>query len=262
MLVLKEKGKIYADGEVLQKDAVANEGTLLLLDFSNPQSLDNYSTKLGDPVKNMAINDLEVGGNLNRYMSLNDRRGLKFTDLTGVGQGVNLGPDLIDYLVENEDHNYAFIFWIESPSGSADLGTRFFRPIGGDTTTLSISFSRTRAYSVSFCGVTYSVTLANSDTPYQLGLIKNGSEIRRFVNGNVQALVSSSPPGFAAADGVGIGNWEDSNAAKCPAFLYRLLIEDLTVSGRSYTEAIRTDYNYVNALGEYAGIAKRPYANV
>lgn len=254
-------------------DALVEQGTLQLVDFSNGGTLVGNSVADGKPVNNLAVlSAMEYGfighgSVVGNGMALTPGKGFDATGgAAGGGQGVFFQEAVLDYLKANESTNeYIFVFWTRAKSADF-VGGGLFRSLNGSTTSytdIRANISSIKSISpVLGVGSNGSVLIDASDGMIiQVGItFKMGEFPDIFKNGSFLNAGTVSATGFSGiSNQMGIGKVETGPAPTAP--IYRWLIEDLTVTGRTAEEVVRKDYDYVYGIGQYQGIIRRPFVD-
>lgn len=277
-LVIKNTNETAPLGaEKVYKDALVSEGTLMLIDFSNRRSTIDYDLEkgvfdlAGDAAKELNVNtDPEVA--LDLPIEITPDRGLPGSPTGAAGnndftKGV-LFKNIGKYLFDNQPKSIVS-FWLKldmsAPNIAAGLMVRSQDVGSAGNITLQAGSAVNPTLSVRFAD---KISLANRNigTDYiQVAVEFTGPTTANkvYINGSYDSDGTTTSGGFvenSLEDILRLG--QPSGVASNPITLYRMLIEDLDVSGRSAQQVVTKDYNYVNALGEYTGIQKRPYANV
>lgn len=276
-LVLKTKNTIALATEKLYKDALVSNGTLLLHDYSNRGTLYNYQVKHGFPFRDLS-DSKALGINnepnyINAYVQENPLSkgfGLKMYGWGAAAGsnllGFNLKKDLLDYLASNSTHEFIFSFWVRrnpviTGSGAFLTSTQ---TVGGNTTNvlrLNISSGGNIVPTIAGSTVTTDINTSN-------GLLYNitahykgsGQKMSVYINGAYKRETEDDALGFGTnSSDLVIGFTGGSTPA---ALLYRVMIEDLTISGRSASEVVSKDWAYCNGTEEFFGTdSKRPFIN-
>ncbi|OFM84561.1 hypothetical protein [Weeksella sp. HMSC059D05] len=264
MLVIKDNTLDYGEqGVELYRDARANKGTLLLLDFSNSTCISNVGMPIGKEPNNLAYSSvINLDNTFSVDKPLTAKKGLHVSQTTSNQLGL-MFRGLGDYLINNPNNEIAVSIWAERSSEIGGTASRFMRAVDNiGMFDLSITASNV---SFRIGGASHTQTLsANTDRIVQYIMSCNPAtnEARRGFNGSVLGLMSTLPTGYSDMGEIGVGNLESSGATQSPVVLYRMIIEDLTLSGQNVNDFALQDYNYVNAQGLYAGIESRPFSNL
>src|SRR5690625_189120 len=273
-LVIKSLGTTAPEvAKKLYRDALVEEGSLFLVDFSNKGTLINFNTSVGSPVFDLSresSNELGIStqGEITPGVetSLTEGRGVDFNNSeSGGDKGIIFSDSLLNYLESNQPHSI-LIVWLRLNTESDKVGTQVFRTVNGSDASVPNIRLNYQLPSIgpviSFGGASsFNQTLLTEPGDLvQIGIEFKGigNPVSVYKNGSYLGE-SSSATGFAPATHWGIGKMEFS--AISAAVVYRTLIEDLDVSGRSGLEVMQKDYNYVNAIGEFEGIVKRPFVD-
>ena len=252
-------------------DALVEQGTIQLVDFSNGGTLIGGSVANGKPVNNLAALSAKEYGFLGHGavvgsgMALTPGKGFDATGgAAGGGQGAFFSGSILNYLKANEsDHKYLLVFWIRAKQADFVAGG-IFRSLNGSTVTYNdvrANISAIKTISPTFGGGGNGTVAINASDgkAIQVGItFKMGQAPEIFKDGIFLNNGTISATGFSGiANQIGIGKVETGPAPTAP--VYRWLIEDLTVTGRSAEEVVRKDYDYSHAIGQFQGIQKRPW---
>lgn len=274
-VVLKSVGATAPEGaSKLYRDAVVNSGTLFAVDFSNKGTLKNYDVTSGAPVLDLAreaasdlgfINSASVIGD--EDFSLTAGKGFNTGDATsGDNKGILVSGGLGDYLASNQPHSLLILWYRAQATPTGNF--QFFRSIEGT----SYSNTNIRAnFNSSAFGLGLAVTFGGTATPvnpitrteegqlvqFAVEFQGVGQPLKIYKNGVLVTQSSGNATGFTSSDAFGIGRMEDVGVGN--AGLYRMIVEDLDVSGRSVYEALQDDYHYCRGVGKYDAIAPRPF---
>lgn len=281
METLVIKNNLLSGGtEKLYRDAVVTNGSLFCFDFSNKGCVlnDDLST-----VRDLALeskNDLGIP-NLVSFSTANDVPVPDLTELKGfplvnlgstntnnVDTGLNIfGVD--DYLANEQPEKTVFIFWIGIQDAGFSSGQMIILASGDSATQVETNNFRIQPSDITVSARHASISFANQSRPlgvsaqYAIERVGLGQPNRHYINGIYIGDSSNNAEEFnPAVSNRPISVGLKSTGANSNHVLYRFLSEDLDVSGRSAIDVIQKDYSYVNALGEFSGIEKRPFANV
>lgn len=274
-LVLKNN-TVTGGVEKLYRDALVSNGTLTLVDFSNLGTLDNYYLPT---VRDLAF-ESKLDLNLNNKIefkvhdrsvvpSLNFKKGFKTVNLgsyseTSYDSGLNI-YNIDDYLFNNQP-NSLIVLWLDCSGNegtestanqalikSGDTGMENIRLTGGEVDIFSLRFG----------GLGFSNYKISNQNAVQIAIefLANGIPNKLYVNGRYHGEATSNSYGFKpASNPISIGSKRP--AVRSIFNFYRFFIEDLNISGRSALDVVAKDYEYVNAINQYEGIEKRPFANL
>lgn len=270
-LIIKSIGSTAPAGaKKLYRDALVENGTLLLYDFSNRGTLNNFSVSNGSPVFDLAReSSIPLGVNAAaKVSSLTDNnltpgRGFTPQGYTGAGgQGIIIPSEILDYLSSSQP-NSILILWVRSSPSFATAGRLItsFPPSSPATAfaDIRITIAANQNGTVVFGRGAGTAISTNGLVQIAVEFRGVGQATRTYQNGQLLGN-SGTADGFEGiAENLGIGKMEGAAAAH--AALYRMMIEDLSVSSRSALEVVQKDYNYVHALGEFEGIPQRPFVS-
>lgn len=266
-LVLQTKETV-GTGDKLYRDALVSNGTLMMLDFSNRGTLHGFSLKRGFPIRDLSgFPDVNNDTRIVNSSDLNISEGLGFPlhELdTGEGSSINLGKDLLNYLHDNENNEFMFVFWLRR-DGNVSGSTSTFINSSDDSNYMI----RSR---ISIDGSNRVITTTVGDAPVGVRItdeFNNGDIVQAAVHyrgvgedaisfKNSQQHDTSTRPsaGFGVPESdLLIGRIESG----VPFNMYRIFMEDLTVSGRNAEDVIQEDWEYNNAIGKYSYMKKRPF---
>ncbi|MGO3807796.1 MAG: hypothetical protein ACTJHT_16085 [Sphingobacterium sp.] len=267
MLVIKYNNLEYgAEAVPLYKDARTNQGTILALDFSSRTCVvGNGISSVNLPNDLSAMDIVNFGYTFTEAKTLTSKKGIHVSQdsIVAANQHGLIFNDIMDYILANPTHNIGMTIWAMRDSTIGGPGERFLRCLGGlGNFDLSIDDTTTQ---FRIAGGSHTQTVsANIDriVQYSMTYTPDNSRATRGINGNIFGAMTTVPTGWQDLGELGVGKLEESVVSRSPVVMYRMLIEDLTVSGQSEEDFVLKDYNYVNALGEYSGIEKRPFSNI
>lgn len=270
-LILQTKENI--DGsEKLYRDALVTDGSLLLVDFSNRGTLHGYSVSKGFPVRDLARESSEALGikNSTRFnyednTHLSEGLGLWFGDWGSSGYndgepyGVDFGKDLMDYIVANKEHEFLITIWVRVPNLTEFSGGRVIVS-SGDVGGFGINLNITNQGipNLSFGGIEGRFPVIDPTTDVvQRSIHYRGTSntMRNFTNGVFGRETLTNPNFEGDYSSLVLGR----NISNVDAYVYRILIEDLTVSGRVADTVVKDDWDYNNGTGKYGYMEKRPF---
>lgn len=281
-LIIKDTNADFSanpNAKPLLLDPLTVDGTILLLDFSRKSCVPN-SLKKG-----MQVNDLSKGGseldndttfkvtsvaNQNFDFIDNGSYLLRNTSATnGENTGIDLGQDIQNYLRTNNVQNAVFIFWIYQVANSANGFAMISSSTSDEIGTKNII--RILAQNTGNCvftiagAATNPVSISDSSTKHrQIAIIyKQGEPLTVYKSKSLHSYSANNAGTWGVPNSnliVGQNAGVDSNLSTTK--LGRVLIEDLDRSGRTALDVINEDYDYVNALGKYAGIEPRPFSSL
>lgn len=282
-LLIVNKNQDYSGNPNAEKyylDARVSEGTLLLYDFSRKSTLPSGTLKNNDIVNDLAKGASQLDNSTSFLVTSEANKDLDFlidgaylirnTSLTsgGIG-GINLEQDIQNYLLQNNVQKALLILWVyneASASNTVAIVNSNTEESIGTGRILRASAQSTGAVVVTMGGAqTNPISVANPEDKFaQIAVIYNqGSPLTVYKN-NTQIGSSSAIAGGwgLPSDDLVIGQRTGADGNLTTAKLGSIMFEDLDASGRSATDIIRKDYEYVNGIGEFEGIQKRPYANL
>lgn len=277
METLVIKNNLLSGGtEKLYRDVIVSNGTLFCLDFSNSGCVPSGGL---ESVRDLALEskqDLGIPNDVSFLVtdrgevpSLTSLGGYPLVDLgsysaNDVDSGLNIGG--VDaYLNENQPERTLFTFWI-GPEDNGGVDTLLAWMGGGDGSSMQNSNNirlqgGTESISARLGGIGFASAPRSGINQFSIERVGLGEPNKLYINGIYYGEAGEgSTPFEEATRPLSIG--VKTPGVSSNTVIYRAFLEDLTVSGRSALGVIQKDYNYVNALGEYTGIQKRPYANV
>lgn len=278
-LVIKSLGTTAPEGaEKLYRDALVQKGSLFCVDFSNRGTLENFSLSPDAPVLNLAR---EAASELGVVTIANSSfmPGHQLTEGKGVvgfqegsldqdTTGISFEGNLFDYLVQNQPNSLA-ILWVDSQESAETPHASYVQVITSaipGETNVSGDNLRSTLLSGEYANLVFGGSgltgsqVSNLSGRNQLAVeFRPGQTNRVFINGVYIGDGSSVTEFEGNQSHFGLGRINQSRPSGAAA--YRILIEDLEVSGRTADEVVLKDYNYVHALGEFEGIPKRPFVD-
>ena len=267
MLVLKNNNVEYSeDAQKLYKGARVNQGTLLALDYSSRTCVTiNKPLSKNNLPKDLSEKGIEIDYTFSEPKELTAKKGLHISQNSTVAtvQHGLIFKEVMSYILANPTHKIGVTIWLERDSEIGGTGERILRCLNG-LGNLDLSINATSA-TFRIAGSSHTQSLSNNTNRIvQYGMTYDPTLMiaRRCVNGVVVGAMTTPPTGWLDLGDLGIGKLNTSETSRSPVIMYRMLIEDLTISQQSDSDFIVGDYNYVNALGEYLGIEKRPYNNI
>lgn len=279
-LVIKTKGITAPIGaEKLYRDALVSEGSLMLQDFSNRGSLSDFSIDNGAPVYDLA-RDISLPLGIDNYTtfkhnlesgepSLTDGKGVRVDNLgTNPGGedklGINLGRDLLNYL-SSKTGGILLITWVRLDPSASEANGAFVTSTGdGGGNNFPIRFNKTsdNGVNISFAGA--ATGSRGSDHSggkvVQIALEYEGENLplNCYIDG-VFARNSSKPAATFGNPDSDLLFGKDDTQNRRPV-MYRWLVEDLNLSGRTADEVVQKDWEYCTGTGEFEGLpTKRPF---
>lgn len=256
-------------------DALVNEGTLLLHDYSNTGCLRGFDVSNGAPVADLAalVSQDKLGIDNSSHMNtegapseltLTPGRGIDLEYLRSISnssdhRGFDLGTDLPQYLYDNQPKTL-LTFWVRARQAA---GSIVFLSTGGP----SFDFLLGAVSSASFQGRvangrsgSVNVDAGYKLVQYSVEFNQVGSPPRVYANGIYLADGVANATGFDAGfEKLFIGSRFGTSLA-VDAFLYRLMVVDLDASEYTAAEIVQKDWEYCTGTGQYAGLpTKRPF---
>src|SRR5690625_662308 len=256
-------------------DALVNEGTLLLHDYSNTGCLRGFDVSNGAPVADLAAlvskdkMGIDNASNMNTEgasseLTLTPGRGIDLEYLRSISsasnhRGMDLGTDLPQYLYDNQPKTL-LTYWVRARQ--ADGGISFLTTGGTSSGLIRCAISPT-TFQGRVAGGTSGVVSVDSDyilVQYAVEFYQVGSPLRVYADGIYVGDGSSNATGFDAEfEKLLIGS-RASTPNTVDAFLYRLMVVDLDASEYTAAEIVQKDWEYCNGIGQYAGLpTKRPF---
>jgi len=272
-LIIKTTGtEAPAGAEKLYRDALVAPGTLLLHDFSNRGTLQNFSIGQGDPLYDLGRDTsipLDVDNSTSMDYNTEDVSAPELTPGRGFSAenlgvippeksflGFNLGRSLLEYLYTQQP-NIVMIIWARNPGPSANpIVTSNSSDGGGNGYPIRVNFSGGTSINASIAGAAGGPTSLPGLIQYSVEYKGEGEPIRRYVNGQFEGEGSDAYLFGDPSRDLVIGK----DGPSPTGVLYRWLIEDLDVSGRSAEDIVKKDWEYCTGTGEYEGLpTKRPF---
>jgi len=267
-----------AGASKLYRDALVSDGTLLLHDFSNRGTLDNFALEAGATIRDLS-REASVPLGVENLVSFEDPagdidgltagKGFDATLMTSGGfvfRGIMFPQDLLDYFKANNSNDMIIVVWarVKNELLSTIRYTMNARTTVGGSEVSAIRFfnaGSAKALTLSFGGS--GITRSNNEVGdlVQMAVHYRGPGVPvvgYFNNVNVGNSASNAP-GFnwtSVNRNLNIGRVETGAGY---LVMYRYLIEDLTVSGRSAAEVVRKDWQYCRGIGDFDYIDKRPF---
>ncbi len=273
-LVIKNNLLTGGSGK-LYRDVIVDVGTIFCLDFSNKGCLTNDNLATVRDLAKEAKDDLLIPNNVlfkvtdrGTVPALTAKKGYPIVDLGSYSATANdsglqtKGVD--EYLFSKQPHSL-MVVWLDCAGtgrsnlgsdnviASSDTNVENIRLTGGGGATVSLRFG-----GIGFAN--YNV--GSNVTQLAVEYIDSTQPLKLYVNGRYYGLSSANGYGFKAATANPLNIGAKTPLRNTTINLYRPAIFDLAKSGKAALDVVEKDYNYVNALGEFDGIAKRPYANV
>lgn len=273
-LVIKNNLLTGGSGK-LYRDVIVNAGTLLCLDFSNKGCLTNDNLSTVRDLAKEAKDDLSIPNNVQFKVTdrgtvppLTTKKGYPIVDLgsysaTANDSGLQV-KGIDEYLFAKQPHSL-MVLWLDCAGtsrsnlgsdnviASSDSNAENIRLTGGAGATVSLRFG-----GIGFVNYNVGTNVSQLAVEY----IDSTQPLKLYVNGRYYGLSSANGYGFKAATANPLNIGAKTPLRNTTINLYRPDIFDLTKYGKTALEVVERDYNYVNALGEFEGITKRPYANI
>lgn len=256
-------------------DALVNEGTLLLHDYSNTGCLRGFDVSNGAPVADLAASvsrdklGIDNASIMNTEgapseLTLTPGRGIDLEYLRSISsssnhRGMDLGTDLPQYLYDNQPKTL-FTFWVRARQAA---GSIVFLTTGGpqfDFLLGSVSPATFQGRVANGRSGSVSVDSDYKLVQYSVEFNQVGSPLKVYSNGGHLTDGTTNATGFDAGfENLFIGNRFNTSLA-VDAFLYRLMVVDLDKSEYTAAEIVQKDWEYCTGTGEYAGLpTRRPF---
>lgn len=265
-LVIKTRGVEAPEGaEKLYRDALVVPGTLVLHDFDNRGTLDNFSLAQGSPLRDLARDSsLALGVDNSAVMyhksestpELTTGNGFRANNLGDNPKptkilGFNLGMSLLEYLHQTQP-NTLMIVWIRQQGGMSAQPINSMSTGGGGTDyPIRVNLSQGTSLNVSLAGAAGGpINFGGGLLQYAVEYSGNGQPLRRYVNGQYEGEGQSAFDFGEPTRELMIGQ---DDTTQPTAVTYRWLVEDLSVSGRNAADVVGRDWEYCNGIGEFAG---------
>jgi len=257
-LVIIKKNEESGTGEKFYKDANIVDDTAISLDFSNFKQMEGLKGVEDELIPNLA-DDAKAGMDI--FGRIDILRGEIVNQQGGflLKNKVRVYNPISNWLEENEGDEIVFNIWAYIESTANDLIIEF----GGGSGFRIIT--RGPDIQVTIAGANFNNTglrppkgeIVQMSYHYK----GSGKKMTAVYNSNFddQKESQTNAIGFSGMNYMVFGELYngDNNDA-----LYRFNIENITKSGRTFKEVVQRDYDYVNGVGEFKGIAKRPYTNI
>lgn len=276
-IIIQDNSITLNEGVKLYRDALVSDGTLFLMDLSNKGGTDDFNIANGNPVYNLArdtgLVPYDAVMNTRKTMKLSEGRGFSSSSSDEDGymnaqhelSGIVLPDELGAYLASTSNRTL-HIFWMrrEYPSISNQnslMRSALNRELGFN---YSISCGDTKSYVIRVGGAQITTTPRADNELVQVAVeyIDNTTAPNLYINGVLSSTLNRNPSttgGFQLQSSA-IGN--SDSVLPTSNFMYRMIVEDLTISGRTAQEVVTKDFNYVHQTGEYLNLpTKRPFVD-
>lgn len=274
----------YASGtpEVVYYDALVDEGTLFIHDYSNRGTLVNFNFQDGSIARDLARQiSLPIGidnstelvaasgttPELTAGRGINIRSFVNSSNTTGP-HGFDLGGDMCEYLYNNQPETL-FIAWVRFMGNIEEDPVNNTGPIiqsahSSDPQAIYLANNQIGNPILHLAGV--------SAGSYPVGTIGNlaqvavhfkgaGTTMTRFMDGENIGESVNDATGFP--DGYDFLNIGGRTQARPNTNIYRVLVADLTLSPLTAEEIVKKDWEYCNGTGQYSGRpTRRPFIDV
>lgn len=281
-LVLKTLTQQAPEGaEELRYHALANDGTLLLYDFSNAGCVSSSTLTNGDKVQDLGrqtslplgINNEGLVKNFPEGVStLTEGKGFT-TDVEGVsgsGVGLGMGTEIMSYLAANKPNSVAIITY-RVPTGTVVGGNVFIAhdSLGRITEQRNIEVVLSEYGRLRFRFGNTSITTTDGISPqgqltqFAIEFRGDGLPGRMFWNGQfVKETPELNPDGFVeptypTIETIGLLRTGPSASIA----VYMFSITDLTKTDKTADEVVKETWDYANSQGKFAGMKKMPYVD-
>lgn len=278
LIIRVPKVKAPVGAEKLYRDALVSKGSLLLHDFSNKGTLENFSLALGAPVKDLsreASNPLSVVNSTTFNYNADDVEEPSLTAGKGLSllnfgansggannYGVDIGTSLLNYLNVNQPR-LLFTIWLrvlQDVGGSGGFVTSTSEDGGGNSYPLRVNkVEGGFSINLSMAGAAIGSQSIGENNLAQISCEYQGSgfPLRRFRDGMFQGLAGNAFTFGTPTSPLVFGKTDTINRN---IVIYRYLIEDLSVSGRSADDVVQKDWEYCTGTGAFDGSpTKRPF---
>lgn len=279
-LVLKTLTQQAPEGaEELRYHALANDGTLLLYDFSNAGSVSSPTLTNGDKVKDLGrqislplgINNEGLVKNFPEGVStLTEGKGftMDVPGVTGNGVGLGMGTEIMSYLATNKPNSVAIITY-RVPEGTTKQGNVFIAhnssgSVVDDQRNIHITLSAYGTLLFRFGNGSF----ASSDILPHKGQLQqmavefrgDGLPIRLFHNGQfLKEKAGNNPDGFVEPTYPTIGFLRTGPSASIAVYMFS--VTDLTKTDKTADEVVKETWDYANSQGKFSGMKKMPYVD-
>lgn len=271
METLVIKNNLLSGGtQKLYRDAIVVKGSLFCFDFSNSGCVRNGDLTTVRDLASESKQELGITDNVSFNVTdrgvvpaLNTNKGYPIVDLgsysaTAYDSGLNIfGID--EYLFTNQPEKMIVTIWVGNSNLSGATSQEWMKAGNRE------NFRATGPSSTSMYFTASSISQEPLPSIKQLSVERQGVGLpnKIYINGKYVGEGSADAVLFSEnTNGNPLSIGAKSPIANTNIVLYRAFMEDLTVSGRSALEVVQKDYNYVNALHEFAGIEPRPFANL
>lgn len=267
-LILKSNTDQAAPGaERMLRDALVTDGTLLLHDFDNKGTLRADSLAQGAPVYDLSrevsmplgiANSVEFKHNADDDPKLTPGKGLRVDNLgtnpsPSQNLGIDLGTDLLNYL-STKTGNILMVAWLRLDTSIVRNGAFITSTGNGGGNNYPIRFNvADGSLTVSFAGASVPGDAMAGNKLIQIGILYSGSGTpnKKYLDGSFSANGTNNAASFGTpSSNLVVGKIDTQDRG---GILYRWLIEDLNVSGRTPEYVVKKDWDYCHGIGEYAG---------
>src|SRR5690554_4855905 len=213
-LVIKITGADAQGGSKLYRDVLVSNGTLILQDFSNKGTLDDFSLAQNAPVYDLSRDVSQNILNINNFANFNHNASVQPTLTDGKGfntatlginsgsalkLGINYKTDLLDYLGDNPNNNILLICWLRSiETGAVGTGTFMTSTNTEDLYPIRMHQGNNNVISVTLAGASAPSAILRNDVLAQVGVEYTGigNELNCFLNGNANGTSDVLATGF------------------------------------------------------------------
>lgn len=276
-LVLKTLTQQAPEGaETLKHHRLVNSGTLLLYDFSNGGTTDNFDVSNGRKVHDLArqvsiplgINNEGTIVGVTGERTLTSGKGYEIPEIENGRGGLDIGIDVFKYLYEKNPHSlliFAGRVRQEEPTGSVNpYVIRAVGPSGDyiDQNNLRVNVPNEGRFQIRFgYGSIASSELQSDRGSFILLAIEvngAGNPVKLYKNGYF-----AKEKGVSFPDGFTYPTYESWGMRRLgsvtPAAVYALSITDLTRTTKTAAELVRESWDYFNGTGEFSFMEPRPF---
>lgn len=281
-IILKDKTADFSQIEGAEKlylDALTTEGTLLLHDYSRMSCLPDGTIEHNSPIIDLGSMGEDTVFKSNSELMKDDDYLDALTKSyllrnVGANGGINLGRGIQQYLYEKNPEKVLFIIWMYSPyeEHNRDFGFTLINSLTdsgvGNNFIFRVTLVGHGHATISVCGLgAQPIQFKNTLGEFrQLAVVyERGKKNATFRNAEKvfsDSLTENNYNWPKPSSDLFIANQTNDGYSKTDVKIARILIEDLSKSGRDERDVISMDFDYVNGTGAFTGIEPRPYSRV
>lgn len=280
-ILIKTSGEAPEGAKKIYRDAIVTEGSALLIDFSNRGTVPDNKPKNGQNILDLARepafemgleNSIELIINNPSY-ELTAGYGLNLKTLGSVyanvpKKGVHFGTDLLTKLSQWTNDEIVIIQWLARKPGTA---IKTGEVINSNSSNKGYPYrgvlNGTGGLVATIAGTALPANnIYESATQQTFHYQGEGKKIKQFCNTETRPDSVNNATGFGTpSESLKWGDMYSGGASieqGLDIALYRVYVENITVSGRTALEVMQKDYNYCHGTGEFSGTgAKRPFTD-